>query len=475
MSVLDEIVARKRADVERREKGVSYADLRERAVPTTRRFGEALKRKRGKGDNGAPRFILECKKASPSKGLIRESFDVDDIAGVYGKFADAVSVLTDEPYFRGGLDILRSFRERVSQPILAKDFVIGPYQVREARCCGADAVLLMLSVLDDATYRACKAEAERLSMDVLTEAHSEAELERALALDARIIGINNRDLKTLKVDLAVFARLSDKIHSSASSGGERVVVCESGIESHEDVLRLGGRADAFLVGGSLMREKRLDLAVRRLIFGSVKVCGLTSPEDAEVCYHSGATFGGVIFAPSSPRRVDEACAKEICASSPLPVAGVFVNDEVQRISRLAYDLSLSAVQLHGEESESFIEELRKELPRNCEIWKALRVRDAIPNIENLSANHVLLDTFDSNAPDKRGGAGKSFDWSLIETTDARTRAEKVILAGGIDEANARLASRLGCFAIDVNSGVEIPLSPGKKDHEKVKRLFQNLR
>ncbi|GHS95095.1 bifunctional indole-3-glycerol phosphate synthase/phosphoribosylanthranilate isomerase [Synergistales bacterium] len=464
MSVLDEIVARKRLDVAKRELAVPYDVLRERAVPTSKRFGEALKKE------NAPCFIMECKKASPSKGLIRENFDIDEIAGVYGKFADAVSVLTDEPYFGGSLDILSAFRERLEQPILAKDFVTCPYQVCEARRFGADAVLLMLSVLDDQTYTACAVEAKRLSMDCLTEAHSLEELERALSLDANIIGINNRDLKTLKVDLGVFARLAEKI-AAASSDKERIVVCESGIESREDVLRFRGYADAFLVGGSLMRENRLDLAVRRLLFGSVKVCGLTSPEDAFACYGLGASFGGVIFAPQSPRHVDEARAKEICAASPLPMVGVFVNDEIQRISHAALLLSLAAVQLHGEESESFIAELRKELSPECEIWKALRVRDALPDIESSRADRVLLDTFGESA---RGGLGKSFDWSLVESIDLSAR-QKIIIAGGIDMDNAPRAARLGCFAIDVNSGVEVSGEAGKKDRKKQARLFQNLK
>ncbi|GHV30116.1 tryptophan biosynthesis protein TrpCF [Synergistales bacterium] len=463
MSALLDILRRKREDVAKRESRVPYSVLRERAVPTTRSFGEALRK------SGA-RFILECKKASPSKGLIRENFDVAEIAGVYGEFADAVSVLTDEPYFQGSLDILRAFREKLSRPILAKDFVVGPYQVCEARTYGADAVLLMLSVLDDETYRVCADEARRLSMDALTEVHNEEELERAISLGASIIGINNRDLKTLKVDLAVCSRLLGRI--AGEGRGKRIAVCESGIECHGDVLRFAGQADAFLVGGSLMGSDRLDLAVRHLIYGNVKVCGLTSPEDAAACYRAGAVFGGLIFARESPRMVDDAAAKDICTASPLRMAGVFVNDDIRRIARLASDLSLAAVQLHGEETGEFIEELRKELPGGCEIWKAVRVGETMPDIEGLNADRALLDVLDSRA---RGGAGISFDWSLLGKIPSDARTKRVILAGGIGAGNALRASMAGCFAIDVNSGVEITGLPGKKDHEKIKRLFDNLR
>jgi indole-3-glycerol phosphate synthase/phosphoribosylanthranilate isomerase len=460
--VLDEIVARKRVDLAERMRSLPYHDLREKTVPTRRRFGAALKKLE---KNGA-RFILECKKASPSEGLIRKNFDVAEITDAYKNFADAVSVLTDEPYFQGSFEILRSIRAGLTQPILAKDFVIDPYQVCEARFHGADAVLLILSALDDETYAICEKEAARLSMDVLTEVHDEAELNRALKLNAPIIGVNNRSLKTLKVDLGVYRRLVDRIPS------DKIVVCESGIGSHEDVLSLEGRTDAYLVGGMLMKSERVDLAVRRLIYGGVKICGLASPEDAAKSYEAGAVFGGVIFA-ESPRRIDEAQAREMRSASPLPLVGVFVNEEARKIARIVSNAGLSAVQLHGDETEAFVEELRKTLPQNCEIWKAARVQNHIPVMNDISADRLLLDTFGENS---RGGTGKSFDWSLLNAIGkSGMRRSKIILAGGVGVDNARRASEFGCFAIDVNSGVEVAGSPGKKDHRKVEKLFANLR
>ncbi|MCL2010722.1 MAG: bifunctional indole-3-glycerol-phosphate synthase TrpC/phosphoribosylanthranilate isomerase TrpF [Synergistaceae bacterium] len=455
-SVLDAIVERKRADVARRMESAPYSVLRDMAEPTARRFGEALKKP-------GFRFILECKKASPSEGLIRKNFDIAEIAGVYGKLADAVSVLTDEPYFQGGFEYLRRARDMLNQPILAKDFMTCPYQVCEARVHGADAVLLMLSVLDDAAYRACDHEAKRLSMDALTEVHDEEEMKRAIALNAGIIGINNRNLKTLEVDLGTYSRLADMVPPG------KVVVCESGIGSRGDILNIRGRADAFLVGSLLMKAERLDLAARRLIFGGVKICGLTSPEDAVKAYESGASFGGVIFAGESPRRVEEALAKEISAASPMPVAGVFVNESSGEIARIASAVGLSAVQLHGDETNEFIDELRAQLsggPDGCEIWKAIRVKDEIP-AARVHADRVLLDTFDKNA---RGGTGRSFDWSILEGRDDKQRT---ILAGGIGVENAFQASTFGCYAIDVNSGVED--SPGRKSYKKIDKLFNNLR
>ncbi|MDR1886013.1 MAG: bifunctional indole-3-glycerol-phosphate synthase TrpC/phosphoribosylanthranilate isomerase TrpF [Synergistaceae bacterium] len=456
MSALEEIVARKRIDVAERALRVPYETLRERAVPTRRRLGEALKKP-------GLRFIMECKRASPSAGTIRENFDIAEIARAYDGIADAVSVLADEPFFRGGLEYVRAARDILDVPILCKDFVIGPYQICEARAHGADAVLLMLSVLGDGEYLSCAREAARLGMDALTEVHCEAELERALSLDASIIGINSRDLRTFSVDLGVVRRLASRIPK------DRVRVCESGISSREDVLGMSGDADAFLVGSLLMRSPRVDVAARRLVFGGVKICGLTSPEAAGKSYEAGACFGGLIFAGESPRRIDESAAREIADASPLPLVGVFVNDLPRRIIRLANELGLAAVQLHGEESDEFISGLRRELPRGCEIWNAVRISDGLPDGIPMRGDRTLLDAFVKNS---RGGTGRSFDWSMLDGSSGRDR---MIIAGGITPENAPLASKLGCYAIDVNSGVELPGAPGRKDPDRIGLLFGNLR
>lgn len=458
MSALDRIVARKRDDLRLRMEEKSLERLREAAKPTRRSFAESLRR-------DGPAFILECKKASPSKGLIRADFDLEEIARVYGRFADCVSVLTDEPYFHGSFENLRRMRVLVDKPLLCKDFIVSPYQVYEARVHGADAVLLMLSVLGDAAYAACAEAARELAMDVLTEVHDEAELARALALDARIIGINNRDLNTLKVDLDTTRKLAAQIP------GDRIKVCESGIETHRDVRRFDTSVDAFLVGGSLMREPRLDLAVRRLLFGGVKVCGLTSVADAEAAYRWGASFGGLIFAAHSKRRVSQATAAEIAAQTALPLAGVFVNEPTAAIADLATRLGLSAVQLHGDETPEAVAELRSALSSACEIWKAFGVTDRLPDFAAYDVDRIVLDATDGNA---RGGTGRQFDWRLLDAVDQATR-DRAILAGGIGPRNVAAASGKRCWMIDVNSGVEFPGQPGKKDKEVLEDLFVNLR
>jgi indole-3-glycerol phosphate synthase/phosphoribosylanthranilate isomerase len=339
--------------------------------------------------------------------------------------------------------------------------VVDPYQVVEARVAGADAILLMLSVLDDESYRQCAAEAARLTMDVLTEVHTEDEVHRAIALKAGLIGINNRDLQTLAIDTATTSRLRPRIPK------ETIVVSESGIRSRRDVDALRQQVNAFLVGSQLMKAKRLDLAVRKLIFGDVKICGLTTAEQIQMAYDAGASFGGLIFAPESPRCVSKDRAGQIAIGSPLPLVGVFVNGEIDWIAELAGMLRFCAVQLHGDESATYVSSLRSALPRECQIWKAIPVRESLPALDVPNADRIVLDTHRDAA---RGGTGQSFDWSLLQSVDDKSR---LIVSGGIGPENVCRAHEIGCGGLDVNSGVES--APGIKDEHALRKLFAALR
>jgi len=197
-----------------------------------------------------PALIAELKKASPSKGLIREDFDPEALALTYERHgASAVSVLTEEDFFRGSIDFLGRARRAVGLPVLRKDFLFDPYMIVEARARGADAVLLMASLLDAGRLRELYRQARSLGLDVLLEVHDEAELETALSVGARLIGVNNRDLKTLRVDPETTLRLLPRIPA------DRVVVTESGIGSRADVERFRGTAvGAMLVGTAIMKS-----------------------------------------------------------------------------------------------------------------------------------------------------------------------------------------------------------------------------
>jgi indole-3-glycerol phosphate synthase/phosphoribosylanthranilate isomerase len=454
--VLGEIVARKRIDVAARLAGVGLADLRARAEPTRRSLRAALARP------GA-RFIMEVKRASPSGGAIRAGADPAAIARAYAPSAAAISVLTDAPYFGGSLDDLTAVRRVFDGPILAKDFVVDPRQIAEARLHGADAVLVMLSVLSDEEAAAMLAEAALLGMDALVEAHDEAEVRRAVTLGAPIVGINNRDLKTLKVDLAVTERLAALVPA------DRLLVSESGIAARADVERLAPHADAFLVGSSLMRAEDPAAAARALTYGRVKVCGLTDPEDVRMAAAQGATYAGLIMVPNTPRALDLQQAQPLAAAAAeagLASVGVFRNEKLMQVAQSASALGLDAVQLHGDEDAAYIKGLRPLLPAGTEIWAAGAVGDDVPE-PRPGSDRILFDTAVNG---RSGGTGRAFDWSRIE---GRPELADSILAGGLNPDNVREAAALGAFALDVSSGVEA--APGRKDETRMQAFFDALR
>jgi len=451
---LERILEYKRGEVARRKEERPFEGFREELTSSDRSFADALL-------SPHTGFIFEAKKASPSRGLIRANFDPVEIAKAYSGFADAISVLTDEHFFQGGFEVLRAIRENAPQPVLCKDFIIDPWQVYEARLHGADAVLLMLSVLDDETFLACQLAASSWGMDSLVEVHDEAELERAERLGAEIVGINNRNLKTLEVDISTTALLAPKARSFA-----KAVVCESGIFTHQQVLELRDQVDAFLIGTSLMQRADLNQAIRDIVYGPVKVCGLTNEDDAAAAYSCGASYGGLIFVDESPRLVTPDRAQGLVRSTPLKWVGVFVEEPIERVAALAHDLNLSAVQLHGGENSGYMEDLRSLLPSGCEIWSALRVSAAVPDIEIPGADRVLLDSFH---PTLRGGTGQTFDWTGLEGQNLG----RAVLSGGLTPDLADSADRLGAGILDVNSGVEE--APGKKHHMKLAQFFSALR
>ncbi len=449
-TVLGKIVADKEIWIAARKVSQPLETFQATLTPSDRDFVGGLR--------GKTAFILECKKASPSKGLIRDDFSPSAIAKVYGKYASAISVLTDEKYFQGDFAFLPQVRKEVSVPVLCKDFIIDPYQIYLARHHQADAVLLMLSVLNDEQYRELAAVAKSLNMGVLTEAISEDEINRAIELGAEVIGINNRDLRDLKIDLNRTRELAPLVPK------DRVVICESGIYHHAQVKDLAHYANGFLVGSSLMEEADLDMACRKLILGQNKVCGLTRAEDAQTAYAAGAVFGGLIFVEGSPRNVSIAQARAITEAAPLNFVGVFRNASKETIQSVVETLDLTAVQLHGDETESFIKKLRPLIP-GSQIWKAIAVTDSLPEL-NYSADRLLLD---SKVGNQSGGTGHAFDWSLL----ADLPKEKLMLAGGINPDNIAAAVKVGCLGLDLNSGVES--APGIKDADKIQRAFVALR
>jgi Indole-3-glycerol phosphate synthase len=448
-TVLAKIVADKAIWVEARKQQQPLATFQNDVQPSQRSFYDALR-----GTRSA--FILECKKASPSKGVIRDDFDPARIAGVYKHYASAISVLTDEKYFQGNFEFLPIVSKIAPQPILCKDFIIDPYQIYLARFYQADACLLMLSVLDDEQYRQLSAVAHSLKMGVLTEVSNEEELERAIALGAKVVGINNRDLRDLSIDLNRTRTLAPRL------GHDVTVISESGINTYAQVRELSHYANGFLIGSALMSHDDLNIAVRRVLLGENKVCGLTRPQDAQAAFEAGAIYGGLIFVTTSPRAVTTEHAREVIAAAPLRYVGVFRNAPLHDIVTRVSELSLVAVQLHGDEDQAYIDALRSQLPETVEIWKALSVGEQLP-ARNL--NHVDKYVFDNG----QGGTGCRFDWALLQGQDL----SNVILAGGLGADNCVEAAKSGCIGLDFNSGVES--QPGIKDASKLASVFQTLR
>ncbi|MEO9945437.1 bifunctional indole-3-glycerol-phosphate synthase TrpC/phosphoribosylanthranilate isomerase TrpF [Paraglaciecola sp.] len=457
-NVLEKIVLDKQQEITQRKLDLPLETFIDNLTPSDRSFYDALAQ-----PNAG--FVLECKKASPSKGLIRENFNLDEIIQAYSPYAACISVLTDEKYFQGKFEYLEYVRANVTQPVINKDFFIESYQIYLARYHNADAVLLMLSVLSNEDYATLSTLAERYQLDVLTEVSNEEEVLRACQLKAKIIGINNRDLRDLSTDLATTERLVPLIKEHASH--DHVIISESGIYTHQDVLRLAPIADGFLVGSSLMAEDDVKLATKQLIYGTVKVCGTTSLSGAKMVKDSPASYAGLIFAEKSKRYVTLEQARQITYAVPFNYVGVFVNAPIEKVVRYSKEFNLAAVQLHGQEDQKYIDQLGVLLPPSCQIWLAKGVKDSLPDMNEKNVDLFLLDC---QVGEQSGGTGQTFSWQLL---DGITDKSKIVLAGGINPDNIKQAANYGLAMLDLNSGVET--TPGIKAQTKIDQAFSELR
>ena len=440
-------------------------------------------------------FICEVKKASPSKGIIAEHFPYLDIAKEYEVAgAAAISVLTEPDFFKGDKKYLQEIASTVKIPVLRKDFIIDEYQIYQAKVWGASAILLICACLDVPTLTKFRELADSLGLSSLVEAHDEHEVQMAIDCGARIIGVNNRNLKDFTVDVQNSVRLRNLVQDDV------IFVSESGLETPKDIQVLrDNNIGVALMGETFMRSPN---KVEKLayLYGStyytpkVKMCGISKVETIPAIVEAKPHYMGLVFAPSNRQvtveqaktLVDElhkqyakiygtpavpmnsktekdsnGLGKKNTISEAIKSVGVFVNETLDNLVAIANKVNLDAVQLHGDEDEAFIRSLKERI--NVEVWKAVQIRSASDAETWIDSSADML-LFDAYHKDERGGTGEVFDWSCLDEFE-----RPFMLAGGIDSTNvARAIRTVRPYGIDISSGIE---TDGMKDNDKIKAFI----
>ena len=465
-------------------------------------------------------FICEVKKASPSKGIIAEHFPYLDIAKEYEVAgAAAISVLTEPDFFKGDKKYLQEIASTVKIPVLRKDFIIDEYQIYQAKVWGASAILLICACLDVPTLTKFRELADSLGLSSLVEAHDEQEVQMAIDCGARIIGVNNRNLKDFTVDVQNSVRLRNLVQDDV------IFVSESGLETPEDIQVLrDNNIGVALMGETFMRSPN---KVKKLayLYGptyytpKVKMCGISKVETIPAVVEAKPDYMGLVFAPSKRQvTVDQAkilvselhkqyanrynrdavqwsndviqvgtitdalqegtatgdahegmltstenASPTLIHQEAIKTVGVFVNETLDNLVSIATEANLDVVQLHGDEDEAFIQSLKERT--NVEVWKAVQIRSAADAEAWIDSSADML-LFDAYHKDERGGTGEVFDWSFLDEFE-----RPFMLAGGIDSTNvARAIRTVRPYGIDISSGIE---TDGVKDDEKIK-AFANI-
>lgn len=457
-------------------------------------------------------IIAEIKPRSPALGELQSSISLDSRMSIYNQHAKAISVLCDQKFFDGSLDLLREVSSKCSCPTLCKDFIIDSYQVYEARYFGAEALLLICKLISKSQLKELFQLTLEIGMTPVVEVQNEEEMNFAAELGSKVILINNRDLQTLEIDLGTTSRLA------ALAPPDAIVIAASGVDGKDDLLSLRPYASNFLIGSAFMKAsdpeaKFLEFFQADRIFhlenflgphferlkGSevcsaaerdslierspfVKICGICNVEDAELATNSGADLLGFIFA-ESPRKVEIELAGSIISrlrdNGPRTarMVGVFRNQSTEEILAISEKLNLDAIQLHGAESPMQIAEIMRKCRqvRQPLIIKALELDPQNQSLFNCSAyaysNLVNLFLFDR--PKHLSSDNDWLNRILAVSYEQLQSWRPFLFAGGVNENNIQQVLSLHPAGVDLASGVES--NPRQKDHNKLKSFFDRLK
>jgi indole-3-glycerol phosphate synthase/phosphoribosylanthranilate isomerase len=502
-TILSEILDRKRQIVARLRSDPTSREFPERALMVRANAKPNALLRALNANSDRVNVIAEFKRRSPSVGTIRNDLSATDVATRYQRGgACALSVLTDEQYFGGSILDLGAIRDITTLPLLRKDFIIDEIQIYEAAALGADAVLLIAAALDDTALTRLRATAEdELGLDALVEVHTSQELHRAVKTGARIIGVNNRDLRTFQTSIDTSERLI------AEAPRDRILISESGLHDPQSLCRLRALGfRGFLIGEALMRAPDPEAALRDLIAGAedqsplqiscshpamagpagsptahsavatanrcnpvqIKICGVTNAHDAWACVELGADMIGFNFYRQSPRYIEPTIVRGIVDGLPARnCVGVFVDADSAEIRKVAKAAGVHCVQLHGNTTPESCSELAR-------VFRVIRALSTDTQFEPDQAAafpecDVLIDAYHA---DLRGGTGRTCDWSAARAAMTYTRF--LILSGGLNAENVgRAIATVAPSAVDVCSGIEC--APGVKDHGALKQFISAVR
>ena len=452
-NTLHEIVENKKREIAAR---AACVEPRPSPVPARGTFLRSLRQT-------GTRLVAEIKPKSPSAGQLASNVDIAAITRTYSRYAAAISVLTDAKYFGGSFDALAQVSSLTSLPTMCKDFILHNSQIEDARRAGAEAVLLIVKILSDEQLAQLHAKIMALNMVPVVEVQNEIEIARALRLPLQCILINNRNLESFETDLGTTQRLAHLLPPNV------VAISASGVETRSDIVRLSEYTNAFLVGSSLMRAADMDAKLRELSGPTrlVKVCGVTTLEDAEAAISSGADFVGLIFVEDSARSISVSGAKAICgALGGQRFVGVFRDRSPDEILQIQEEVGFSHIQLHGDEAPQVVSRIRQAI-------KAVTV-ESEADVRNASrfesASFLLFDL--SKNPAHRVSLTQLVEW--INKIDPSV---PFFIAGGLDANSvcgvANSVTAKNFVGVDVASAVES--SPGIKCHDRLRSFIKEAR